>query len=120
MDGVYGNAIMDAYNRMKGSIQGLQKNQDKHKVFFLGGGRVIPFYETHVLKMAGAHVNSLYIPETVVKDVMEFLQYQRIRDLLKIKIGDHRLLISQMLAQPYDRIPELDGRSWRAGSTIIN
>lgn len=112
MNQAYGNALMDAYKRFRMRIQDFCNNRIPHKVFLLGGGRDEPFYKARVIDMAQLQSRSVTLPNTEIHDIMDYLKYQVINDSLKVEIGNHRLLIAQMLAQPYDAMPQLRGQPW--------
>lgn len=111
IDFCYGNALTDVYQRHRFLIQNLQR----HKVFFMGGARGVKFYREHVLGMSEVHVqNFINFPDTIEVDIVDFLSSNRntFKSNLNTDFLDQRLLIAQMLAQPFVEIPKLKGAPW--------
>ena len=76
-------------------------------VFVMGGARDVAFYRTSIEHMKKAQ-EAAGIPFFKDADVFDYVG-QNTR--LEIR-NDQRLVISQMLAQPYEMIPEIDKMPW--------
>lgn len=84
-------------------------------LFLLGGGCSVKFYEDVLSHMCMANRNAGFPP----KSKENILDY--INDYDRFVVKDNpRIIISQMLAQPFELIPELNGASWRLDKTNWN
>ncbi len=76
-------------------------------VFVMGGARDVEFYRSSIEYMEDAQKNA-DIPLFKDADVFDYVG----RNTRLIIRNDQRLIISQMLAQPYEMIPEIDKMPW--------
>lgn len=77
--------------------------------FYMGGARAVSAYHEIVSNTDEAYKNAwLKYSGAVEMDMMEFM---RDKSSLEIK-NNPRLVISQMLAQPFEKMPELSGMPW--------
>ena len=76
-------------------------------VFVMGGARSVEFYRASIDHMKKAQERA-GIPFFKDSDVFDYLGRNT---RLEIR-NDQRLVISQMLAQPYEMIPEIDNMPW--------
>ncbi len=76
-------------------------------VFVMGGASSVEFYRSSIEHMKKAQGNA-GIPFFKDADVYDYLGRNT---SLEIR-NDQRLIISQMLAQPYEMIPEIDNMPW--------
>jgi hypothetical protein len=76
-------------------------------VFIMGGARSVSFYLASIEHMIKAQKNA-GISFFKYGDVIDYL---RGNTVLEVK-NDQRLIISQMLAQPYEMIPEINNMPW--------
>lgn len=77
--------------------------------FYMGGARAVSSYHEIVSVTDEAYKNAwLKYPGAVEMDMMEFM-----RDKARLDVKNNpRLVISQMLAQPFEMMPELAGMPW--------
>jgi len=76
-------------------------------VFVMGGARDVVFYRSSIEHMKKAQ-GTAGIPFFKDDDVFDYVGRNT---RLEIR-NDQRLVISQMLAQPYEMIPEIDKMPW--------
>jgi hypothetical protein len=77
--------------------------------FYMGGARAVSAYHEIVSNTDEAYKNAwLKYSGAIEMDMMEFM---RDKSSLEIK-NNPRLVISQMLAQPFEKMPELSGMPW--------
>lgn len=78
------------------------------RYFFVGGARKVPFYHECVDFMIGVHEMGWHIAKSEEEDILDFIKGSKLFDVK----DNSRILISQMLAQPYEKIPPLTGMPW--------
>ena len=66
------------------------------------------FYRDIINDMYEGMKNNNDIPDKVETDILKYLKEN---ERFEIQ-NNHRLIVSQMLAQPFDLIPELDDNRW--------
>ncbi|MHC1787217.1 MAG: hypothetical protein AB9880_09180 [Christensenellales bacterium] len=76
-------------------------------IFIMGGANSVQFYLASIEHMEKAQKNAGF-PFFKYGDVIDYLKENV---LLEVR-NDQRLIISQMLAQPYEMIPEIDNMPW--------
>ena len=79
----------------------------------MGGARSVGFYHDAVAYMSLCHANGwTCYPGSCEDDMVRFMQGKA-----NLDVNDNpRLLISQMLAQPFEKMPELSGQPWHFNS----
>ena len=83
-------------------------NRHDFSLFLLGGGRGVQFYRDVIGHMSNA-LEAAGFPGKRECDILDY-----VREINRFAVVDNsRLLISQMLAQPFNEIPKLDGSIWR-------
>lgn len=83
-------------------------------VFIMGGANSVQFYLASMKHMEQAQKNAGF-PFFKYGDVIDYLKGNI---QLEVK-NDQRLIISQMLAQPYEMIPEIQNMPWEIGEKEI-
>lgn len=92
-------------------VEELQKTIDSRLpmyVFVMGGARNVAFYRAAIEFMEKVQINAGVIPFFRDADVFDYVGRNT---HLEIRY-DQRLIISQMLAQPYELIPEIENMPW--------
>lgn len=83
-------------------------NRHDFSLFLLGGGRSVQFYRDVIGHMSNA-LKDAGFPGKRERDILDY-----VRGINRFAVVDNsRVLISQMLAQPFNEIPKLDGSIWR-------
>ena len=104
----YGSCVMGT-KEFRYDEMGMEAVRGKEMKFFpLGGAGSVAFYEQAISYMIDAQKNS-DIPRAVKESIFHYL---RGNNLFEEK--SNRLLISQMLAQPYEQLPEIANMTWVA------
>lgn len=105
----YGTLMDAAYHHQRNEMMRVQQNGGHLVHFYMGGARSVPFYHNVVEGMVGVHQSSWSCyPGAKDGDMVAFM-----RGKGNLEVDDNtRLLISQMLAQPFELIPELSGKPW--------
>ena len=83
-------------------------------VFIMGGANSVQFYLASMKHMEQAQKNAGF-PFFKYGDVIDYLKGNI---QLEVK-NDQRLIISQMLAQPYEMIPEIKNMPWEIGEKEV-
>ena len=98
----YGSCVWIARNKLPTALQ----KGFPHKWFLLGGGRTVQIYRNSISEMAREH-SQYGIVKQSEGDVENLIPKQWVQK----PIGDRpdRLIISQMLAQPFGAIPSVEG-----------
>ena len=107
----YGSCLMEAKRKQRALMREQKEKGNQLKCFLLGGGQSLSFYEQAIGHMASAHSNAGF-PKEEITDIREY-----IRNNSNLRIKDNRLVISQMLAQPYEKIPEIKDMPWHFEET---
>ena len=105
----YGTLMDAAYQHQRNEMKRVQENGGRLVHFYMGGARSVQFYHDAVAEMVGVHqgVWSCY-PGSADGDMVAFMKGKS-----NLEVDDNpRLLISQMLAQPFEKMPELSGKPW--------
>ncbi len=105
----YGHMISRSYHNYRSDMQKVKDNRCKLIHFYMGGARNVPFYHSAIEGMWLVHERawSCY-PGSMVQDMVKYMRGRAYLD-----VDDNpRLLISQMLAQPFEKMPELKGQAW--------
>ena len=102
----YGKCLIEAKEKLRSEMNKQIQNKQSLHCFLLGGGRGLTFYSQTINYMAGVHKRA-GLPKEVISDVNEYIQNNS--DLVE---KDNRLIISQMLAQPYEKIPPIANMPW--------
>ena len=76
------------------------------KFFVIGGGKSIHFHNQLLHQMLSIQ-DYAGVAKAEEGDIKAYLEGSA-----NFEVNDDRLIISQMLAQPFDNIPPLDGRPW--------
>ncbi len=102
----YGKCLMEAKEKLRSEMNKQIMNKQNLHCFLLGGGKSLPFYSQTINYMAGVHTRS-GLPKEVISDVNEYINNNP-----DLETKDSRLLISQMLAQPFEKIPPIKNMPW--------
>jgi len=106
----YAGSFTDAHDKFQSEMRACAQNHQKHSCFFMGGARQVAFYHECVQDVCSAH-NEVFFLQT--EEVKEDDMIDLMDDRSNVEIPDNpRLFISQMLCQPYELIPPLDGLPW--------
>lgn len=108
---VYGACLMEAKKKRRALMAEQKNNAQPLKCFLLGGGRNLSFYSHAIGHMAAAHNNAGFPQEQIV-DIRTYIQNNP-----DLKVKGNRLIISQMLAQPYEKIPPIKDMPWHFDMT---
>lgn len=113
----YGALIDAAYQHNHREMKKVKERHGLLTHFFMGGARNVRFYHDVVANMSQVHCNSwICYPGSCEDDMVRFM-----RGKGNLDVNDNpRLLISQMLAQPYEKMPELSGQPWHFNSRPIH
>lgn len=103
---VYGSCLMDAKKKRRVLMAEQKDNAHPLKCFLLGGGKDLSFYSQAIRHMAWAHNNAGFSQEEIV-DIKKYIQNNT-----DLKVKENRLIISQMLAHPYEKIPPIKDMPW--------
>lgn len=107
----YGTCLMEAKKKQRSLMSAQAKNKQKLCCFLLGGGKSLQFYSQAIQHMAYAHSKAGFPPE-VITDIKEYINNNP-----DLKVKSNRLIISQMLAQPYEKIPPIRDMPWHFDMT---
>ncbi len=105
----YGELVDKAYHNYRPEMQKAKNRRNEIVHFYMGGARNVPFYRSCIEGMWPVHERawSCY-PGAVVQDIVRYM-----RNKAYLEVDDNsRVVISQMLAQPFEKIPELTGQPW--------
>lgn len=102
---------MEAKKKQRSLMSAQAKNKQKLCCFLLGGGKSLQFYSQAIQHMAYAHSKAVFPPE-VITDIKEYINNNP-----DLKVKSNRLIISQMLAQPYEKIPSIKDMPWHFDMT---
>ena len=107
----YGSCLMEGKKKQRSRMRAQVNNKQELKCFLLGGGKSLQFYHQAIGHMAGAHLNAGF-PQEVISDISEYINNNP-----DLKVKGNRLIISQMLAQPYEKIPPIKDMPWHFDMT---
>lgn len=109
----YGTLIDAAYQHNRLEMKKVKERRGQLTHFFMGGARSVGFYHDAVAYMSQLHANGwTCYPGSCEDDMVRFMQGKA-----NLDVNDNpRLLISQMLAQPFEKMPELSGQPWHFNS----
>lgn len=102
----YGTCLRTAKANKESEMRDEIKNNGVLKYFVMGGGKSIHFHN-QLLRMMIAAQSNAGVARAEEGDIRKYLESSA-----NFEVNDDRLLISQMLAQPFENIPPLDGRPW--------
>ncbi len=105
----YGSCVMKARENKFTEMRKEVENGGRLRYFMMGGGKDVHFYNQLVEFMIGIHAMEV---KTLAHAKKERIQDYMLKSVNLECKDDDRLLISQMLAQPFDNIPQLDGVPW--------
>ena len=105
----YGGLVDVAYWSHRHDMEKAKRHGVPLVHFYLGGARDVRFYHSCINEMIKIHGGtwSCY-PGAAQGDIFKFAGG---RSYFEVN-GNSRILISQMLAQPYEKMPELSGQPW--------
>ena len=104
---LFGSCVQRARRTREDILQETVSAELPMHVFIMGGARGVEFYRSSIEYMKKAQKNA-GIPFFKDDDVFDYVGNNT---RLEIR-NDQRLVISQMLAQPYEMIPEIDKMPW--------
>ena len=85
------------------------------ELFFMGGARNVKIYHEVIQRADQGYVKIWKgYPGCSESNILNFMRGQF---SLEVK-GSSRLIISQMLAQPFEKMPQLVGQEWNKGVRI--
>lgn len=102
----YGECLIDAHDKQRELMGKMIFAKQPLRYFVMGGAKEVTFYKHNIERMTTAHKNA-GIPEAQKDDISHYLKSDS-----SFEIHNPRLLISQMLAKPYELIPSLDNMPW--------
>ncbi len=103
----YGSCLVKARNKQSDLMHKQSEANQPMKYLLLGGAARVSFYGKNIRRMITAHKNA-GIPNAEEEDILKYLNNN-----FDFEIENNpRLLISQMLAQPYELIPHLENMPW--------
>ncbi len=110
----YGSMICHAYDTYRTNMLRVKESKRHLIHFYMGGARNVSFYHECVDDMIKVHKDTMSCyPGSVNQDMVIYM-----RNKVELDVDDnHRLLISQMLAQPFEKMPELTGQAWNLEKT---
>lgn len=104
---LFGKCVQEARNKKPDVLQQTVKNHQPMYVFVMGGANSVEFYKASIEHMKTVQANA-GIPYFKDADVYDYIGKN-----IQLEIrNDQRLVISQMLAQPIEMIPEIDHMPW--------
>ena len=104
---LFGTCVQKARSKRNEVLQCTVDARLPMHVFVMGGARSVEFYRTSIEYMKKAQENA-GIPFFKDSDVFDYIGRNT-----KLEIrNDQRLVISQMLAQPFEMIPEITNMPW--------
>lgn len=106
----YGTVISNAYLNHRSDMRKAKQNGNPLIHFYMGGAGKVQFYHDAVDYMINVHIRSWSecYPGAAEKDMISFMKNKQ-----DLEVDDNpRLIISQMLAQPFEMMPELSGKPW--------
>ena len=104
---LFGTCVQKARRKRDDVLQQTVAARLPMHVFVMGGARSVEFYRASIEYMKKAQGNA-GIPFFKDSDVFDYVGRNT---RLEIR-NDQRLVISQMLAQPFEMIPEIDNMPW--------
>lgn len=111
---VGGHCLDCVRRKMWSTVQSQMEHGHDFSLFMLGGGRDVQLYHDVIWHMSAALKAAGFLEKTNC----DILDYVRQIDRFEEK-ENSRVLISQMLAQPFNEIPKLDGSFWKL-SQLMN
>lgn len=102
----YGNCLKDAHDKQSELMEKMKVAEQPLHYFVMGGAKEVTFYQHNIERLASAQKKA-GIPEAQKDEILRYLKSDS-----SFEIHNPRLLISQMLAQPFEKIPPLDGMPW--------
>ena len=105
--GFFGKCVQSARRKMPDVLEKTVELGIPMYLFVMGGASNVQFYQTTISYMIDAQKNA-GIPYIKKADITDYVSRSTNLDVR----NDQRLLISQMLAQPYEMIPEIMHMPW--------
>lgn len=102
----YGKCLIDAHDKQRELMGKMIFAKQPLHYFVMGGAKEVTFYQHNIERMTSAHKNA-GIPEAQKDDILHYLKSDS-----SFEVHNPRLLISQMLSQPYELIPSLNNMPW--------
>src|SRR5574344_535723 len=110
----YGKCLFSAKERQPALMNQQVRAGQPMRYFLVGGAKKIPFYKLIIKRMITAHTKA-GIPDAVEGNILRYLNNN-----VNLEVRNNsRLLISQMLAQPFEKIPALKNMPWNFGNQQI-
>ena len=108
----YADCLLIGRQNHKREMQKLFDKDGQVEHFYMGGARNVQFYHEIIKETDDNFVrNWVKYPGCVEKDILDFM-----RGRLNLEVENNsRLVISQMLAQPFEKMPPLVGQEWNKG-----
>jgi hypothetical protein len=111
----YVNSLFKARNNYKIEMSKLFNRNGFLELFFMGGARNVKIYHEVIQRVDQRYVDAwLGYPGCSESNILNFMRGQFSLDVE----GNYRLVISQMLAQPFEKMPQLFGQAWNKGVKV--
>ncbi len=111
---LFGTCVQEARRKRNEVLEQTVDARLPMHVFVMGGARSVEFYRVSIEYMKKAQGNA-GIPFFKDSDVFDYIGRNT---RLEIR-NDQRLVISQMLAQPFEMIPEINNMPWNLKETDV-
>lgn len=98
----YGECLWDAREKQMELMKKMIFAKEPLHYFVMGGAKEVTFYKHNIERLADAQKKA-GVPEAQEDDILSYLKNESV-----FEVHNPRLLISQMLAQPYEMMPPLD------------
>ena len=108
----YAECLEKARNNHRGEMNHLFDERRLVQHFYMGGAREVPVYHDIINETDFDYVNAwVGYPGCEEKSILYFM-----KGMFNLEVSDNpRLVISQMLAQPFEKMPQLTGQEWNKG-----
>lgn len=108
----YAECLEKARNNHRREMSRLFGEKRRVQHFYMGGARNVPFYHNIINATDGRYVDAwIGYPGCEEKSILNFM-----KGMFNLEVSDNpRLVISQMLAQPFEKMPQLTGQEWNKG-----
>lgn len=98
----YGKCLWEAREKQEELMKEMIFAKEPLRYFVMGGAKKVTFYKHNIERLAYAQKNA-GVPNAKKDNILRYLKNESV-----FEVHHPRLLISQMLAQPYEMMPPLD------------
>lgn len=98
----YGKCLMDAHEKQRELMEKMIFAKQPLRYFVMGGAKKVTFYQHNIERIIYAQENA-GVPNAKKDNILRYLKNNS-----NFEVHHSRLLISQMLARPYEQFPPLD------------